>query len=259
MLLSDAQDIRLGDRGAEKVYCGDSLVWQPQPPAPIRPVPSGYENLLYFSFTDGGNRAINTGFYPNVRPVNPVRFETLIRFPQWVATGANTAVILGGAYSDPVAGKQYYIYSLFVYPGDESATGVGLTSSITGQLKGSTATTVVPATTILREHHLNQWLSIGSEWSLNKVKVTVDGNTTQNSTSTPFKAYINRDVWIGANGDPSLAPALAKCWLVADMAYAKLYDDTGTLVRDFVPAKRTIDGVEGFWDFVTEQFFTSAM
>lgn len=258
MLLSDAQDIRLGDRGAEKVYCGDSLVWQPQPPAPIRPVPSDYENLLYFSFTDGGNRAINTGFRPNNQLVSPVRFETRIRFPQWVATGANTATILGGAYSDPVAGKQYYIYDLSVIP-TTGTPRAGLTSNITGQLKGSTTTTIKQAATTLYESQLGKWLNVESEWSLSKATVTLNGQKWQTYTQTPYKPYINRDVWIGANGDPSLAPALAKRWLVADMAYAKLYDDAGTLVRDFVPAKRTIDGVEGFWDFVTEQFFTSAM
>ena len=42
------------------------------------------------------------------------------------------------------------------------------------------------------------------------------------------------------------------------MYYAKIYDNTDTLVRDFVPVRRNSDGVLGMCDMVTGNFFTNS-
>lgn len=247
MILNNADNIMYGSNEVQKVYCGDELVWERESPVPVRPVPPEYENMEYFTFPEAPNhRPINTLYRPTTIPA---KMETRIKMSKYFPTGSTMAYLIGGYNSAPTSYQdKYTFYVVF----SEASGTIGLVPEIVGQLSNSTSTTVLQAP--LTAPALGSWVNISTEWDLQNVKITAGDRSNQNYSYTKFKSFIARDVWIGSNGEPT--SATANTCFTGDMAYFKLYKGDGTLARDMVPAKRKSDSREGFWDFVTETFYT---
>ena len=82
---------------------------------------------------------------------------------------------------------------------------------------------------------------------------TLDGNLVHTFTNTTFTCT-NATIYIfNANNNGTLADYRGLFRLYS----FKLYNSSGELVRDMIPAQRISDGVYGLYDNVTNQFYTS--
>lgn len=220
-----------GDSEVSKIYCGDTVLWQR---GGGRVLPAGY------TATDG--HYINQSpFNTNFRPSSGIlKIETEIT----INVGGSQAII-GGFGSDPY---------------DLRDTG-----SFATWISGSSGAYVFHASTFGSPHgsyiHNNCVSSTysGNEFEINATlsstlnSISVNGNLTELPISEAQTIEVlERDVWIGSNGDPALAGDNE--YLYGTIHYLKLYDDD-TLARDFVPAVRDSDSQSGLYDFVTQQFY----
>lgn len=247
MILNAADNIMLGDTEVQKVYCGDELVWERESPVPVRPVPPEYENMEYFTFPEAPNqRPINTLYRPTTIPA---KLETRIRLSKYYPSGQNSACLVGGYNSAPTSYQNSYNFYVVI---DGSSSTVFFVAYIEGQLRNQTNTTIIESP--VAAPSLNTWFDVSSTWNLKHVDLTVNDRFNESNITTAFKSFIARDIWIGSNGEPR---GIAADWLfTGDMAFFKLYNGDGTLARDMVPARRKSDNREGFWDFITEAFYT---
>ena len=87
----------------------------------------------------------------------------------------------------------------------------------------------------------------------NKNVLSIDGETVVTSTYASFSCSYNAFVGSLNNGGSAMtnAPVTARLYSVT------IYDN-GTLIRDFMPYRRRIDGAVGMLDLVNEVFYESA-
>lgn len=108
-------------------------------------------------------------------------------------------------------------------------------ASITGGAKG-----------ILKISYKN---NIETTYFNDAVKLTKDWTSAYSGTNVKlgiFKLGGTNNTWYNSSA-----------WQIGKLYYYKLYDN-GTLIRDFIPVKRTLDNKCGLWDKVTKAFYPNA-
>jgi len=91
--------------------------------------------------------------------------------------------------------------------------------------------------------------------SLASRTITVDGAQTFSESRNSAVGFVNVPLYLGARNNGN---AKADSFLKARIWGVKIYRPSTTLVRDYVPAKRTSDGAVGFYDRVNHTFQPSA-
>lgn len=220
----------LGNSEVSKIYCGNAVVWERN----TRVLPEGYTAI-------NGYYMEQSPFNTNFRPTSGIlKLETEITI-----NSSGSQAIIGGFGSAP--------YDL---------RDVG---SLETWISGSYGAYVFHASTFGSPHgsyiHNN---CVSSTYSGNEFEISATLSSTLNAisvngdlTELPISdaqtvEVLERDVWIGSNGDP--APLGDDEYFYGTIHYLKLYDND-TLARDFVPAVRDSDSQSGLYDFVTQQFY----
>ncbi|MCQ2568256.1 MAG: hypothetical protein MJ163_01485, partial [Alphaproteobacteria bacterium] len=92
-------------------------------------------------------------------------------------------------------------------------------------------------------------------WKISKNGVYVDGVLRSQMSSISNYTSNIRSLWIGKtnNADASSYNSGKSSW-----SYVNIYNDSGEIVFNGIPAKRNSDNVVGMWDTVTKTFFTNA-
>lgn len=213
---------------------GDAVTFAVYKNASAPVVPSGYEETDYYSFS--GSQAINTGFTPTS---GVLKVETALKYPAYLAPGMGSNFLIGGFNSAPTSYGSHS-FQLFLTSGGQLEIA----------LMDGGHTTMHKETPILP---MNLLYEINAVFSSNIVSIELNG-TTYSEENTLGITVPQREVWIGANGDPNVGGDVG--YAMMNVNYLKLYDGS-ELVRDLVPVVRTSDNKAGFYDLVTENFYYS--
>ena len=181
--------------------------------------PAEYVQLEYIETT--GTQYINTGISSN-----GVGLKTQLK-AQRTGNMPNTSVIIGrynpGVYVMMLSDRSV---SLYHGPGQQ--------------------------VTAYTDDHFSIPMTITGEITSNSMMVDVEGNVTY------YEGYVDNDMGVAPiylfrhrDSNNEIHSVIAKTY------YVKIWQN-GTLVRDFVPARRKSDNVVGMYDTVTETFFTNA-
>lgn len=197
-------------------------------------VPSDYEVMDYYLFS--GSQAINTGF----TPTNGVlKVETALKYPAYCAPGMGSNFLIGGFNSSPTSYGSHS-FQFFLSSGGQ----------LEAALMDGGYTTHIAESTVLS---LNTEYEITATFTSSLITLDVNG-TTYTAANASEITVPQREVWIGANGDPNVGGDVG--YAMMNVNYLKLYDGS-ELVRDLVPVVRTSDNKAGFYDLVTENFYYS--
>jgi len=187
----------------------------------IPPLPSGYTQLTYIEST--GTQYIDTGVVPTDKMHVVIRFN--------INSQSNYGYIFGqqepgGAYGARLRDNTTEL-QLFA--------GTSLINTGVNLVLGT-------------EYTLDTTLDNGTfSWSLNNVS-GVQNNVNFTNNNVVMRLF---------SGNTSTAAPGAYLPGKDSIYEAKIYDN-GTLVRDFVPAKRNSDNEIGMYDTVNNQFYTNA-
>ena len=185
-------------------------------------LPSEYQECEYIE--SSGTQYINSGIKLQFEYGFDVKFYT----NSVVASSGNYGCIFGGRYQS--SNRDYQLTS---YGSNGTLRWGGSDSSASG------AKAYIVQYTI-------------QECSLhNGVFTDCNGNTktlTKTHIESPVNAYL-----FGLNNNGSFAQSGSGCRIY----YLKIYDDTDTLIRDFVPCYRKADTEIGMYDTVNDTFYTN--
>lgn len=218
-----------GDLEVSKIYCGNTVVWERN----ARVLPAGYTAIE-------GYYMQQSPFNTNFRPASGVlKVEAQLT----IINNESYMIMVGGFNSEP--------YDLR----DTGTVQIGYMSSTTNcrfytNVQGNTAGGFT-INVAWSPYYTGSAYEITATASSEKSTITVNGDYTEFIPTYPVPV-LERDVWIGCNGDPQYGGTLDR--MIGTIHYLKLYDGN-TLVRDFVPVKRDADDQEGLYDFITQQIY----
>lgn len=218
-----------GDSAVSKIYCGNTVVWERNE----RVLPDGYTAI------DGRSMNISA-FNTNFRPVSGVlKVEAQLT----IINNGSYMILVGGFNSDPYDLRNTGTVQIGYM---SSTTNCRFYTNVQGNTTGGFTTNVAWSS-----YYTGSEYEITATASSEKSTITVNGDYTEFIPTYPI-SVLERDVWIGCNGDPQYGGTLD--WMIGTIHYLKLYDGD-TIARDFVPAKRDADDQEGLYDFITQQFY----
>ena len=187
-------------------------------------IPSGLVELEYIQ--SSGNQYINTGIIPDGNTRVECKFVPLDTGTQAIFCGGRTAVSGTNAYTNTM----FYI-------------GQAIRRDYFGASKTSTSTYASGTTMTI---------------DANKNAVTINDSTTEITNFTLSSATGQMPILLLCsamyNTSTSTITNLDN-YAKFKVYYYKIYNN-GTLVRNFIPVKRTSDGKNGLWDKVNYKFYT---
>lgn len=219
MVLNNVDNIMLGSNEVDKIYCGSNVIWKRSI------LPAGYTQKEYLETS--GEQVINTGYTPQT---NIFKAEMRIMYQLQLYK-----VFIGSRLISLWA--QASILDLWT---DTNRKGL-----YSNAAQVNMETDRIYDITI--EHN-----STNKILEINDIEFA-DTNTTQITdvgANNPFYLFATKY----SNAQPV---SNFNSFYTGRMYYCKIYDND-ILVRDFIPAVRDSDSKPGFYDLVTDQFYTNA-
>lgn len=219
MVLNNVDNIMVGSNEVDKIYCGSNVIWERESSI----LPAGYTQKEYLQTS--GEQVINTEYTPQT-DVLRIEMRILYQLQQYKVFIDSRLISLWAQTS---------ILDLWT---DTNRNGLYSNAAII------TMTSDEIYDIIIEHNTTNKILKI------NDVEFS-DTNVTQ-------IADTNNPIYLLA-GKYSNAQPISNFdyFYTGRMYYCKIWDND-ILVRDFIPAVRDSDGKVGFYDLVTNQFYTNA-
>ena len=218
MILNNADNVMLGENEVSKIYCGSVLVWERGGSI----LPPGYTQKEYLQ--SSGEQVIDTGYTPQTDI-----FKAEMRVGWFVER--DKSLIDSSKFNFLKYGSQVYWQTM-------SNNDAYFTN-------GSSLINDNDYTLIIEKTDTDKIIQIDDRiWSKSSNAVIA-------ATDAPIYLFATH---YQNNGQPWTTDrefVTGKCY------YCKIYDND-VLVRDFIPAVRDNDNKPGFYDLVTNQFFTNA-
>lgn len=218
MILNNADNVMVGSDEVSKIYCGSVLVWERGGSI----LPPGYTQKEYLQ--SSGEQVINTGYTPQTDI-----FKAEMRVGWVVET--NKSLVDSSKFNFLKYGSQVYWQTM-------SNNDAYFTN-------GSTLNNDNNYTLIIEKTDTEKIIQIDDRiWEKSSNAVIA-------ATDAPIYLFATH---YQNNGQPW---ATDREFVTGKCYYCKIYDN-GVLARDFIPAVRDSDSKPGFYDLVTDQFFTNA-
>lgn len=179
---------------------------------------TSYEKLAYIS--TNGNQWLNTNYYPTSNTRIIIDAQYLKNPPDWAC--------LYGERGDTTVGGNGNQFALWGTSSLRYRSNFGPDSGIT-------------AGSLNLERHI---------YDQNKNILYIDGSTIATHTFNGFVAVCPLYLFACNSHNTIEFPATVRCYS------CKIYENNG-LVRDFIPARRTSDGLVGMLDQLTDTFYPS--
>lgn len=218
MILNNADNVMIGSDEVSKIYCGSAVVWERGGGI----LPPGYTQKEYLQTS--GAQAIDTGYTPQTDI-----FKAEMRVG-WTIEN-NKSLIDSSRFNFMKANYRVYWYT-------------------------ASNNTAYYISGINMQNNIDYTITIETTGSGQSIQVD---DVISSNTAKPAIAATDAPIYLFAthyqnNGQPWPTDrefVTGKCY------YVKIYDNN-ILVRDFIPAVRDSDSKPGFYDLVTNQFFTNA-
>jgi hypothetical protein len=218
MVLNNADNVMLGENEVSKIYCGSAVVWERGGSI----LPPGYTQKEYLQTS--GEQVIDTGYTPQTDI-----FKAEMRVGWFVET--NKALVNSSKFNFLKYGSQVYWQTM--------------SNNDAYFSNGSTLNNDNDYTLIIEKTDTEKIMQIDDRiWNKSSNAVIA-------ATSAPIYLFATH---YQNNGQPW---ATDREFITGKCYYCKIYDND-ILVRVFIPAVRDSDGKAGFYDLVTNQFFTNA-
>lgn len=221
MILNNADNVMIGSDEVSKIYCGSVIIWERGGSI----LPPGYTQKEYLQTS--GEQVIDTGYTPQT-DIFKAEMRIMYQVQQY-------KVLIGSRLINLWA--QISILDLWT---DNNRNGLYSNAALINMEADHIYDIII-------EHN-----AVNKVLEINGVEFT-DTNITQIAdvgADNPFYLFATKY----DSGQPI---SNFNSFYTGRMYYCKIYDND-VLVRDFIPAVRDSDNKPGFYDLVTDQFFTNA-